>query len=89
MYIKIFDKTSNLENSDTTSHDKFKIHESVSVLIIRFLMHQLPFSQIEQLRKASKFEDEIRMEQEERKREEEEKAERRAQFRQKAALFGN
>jgi len=32
------------------------------------------FSQIEQLRKSSKFEDEIRMEQEERKREEEEKA---------------
>lgn len=47
------------------------------------------FSQIEQLRKASKFEDEIRMEQEERKREEEEKAARREQFRQKAALFGN
>lgn len=46
------------------------------------------FSQIEQLRKASKFEDEIRMEQEERKREEEEKAARREQFRQKAALFG-
>lgn len=47
------------------------------------------FLQIEQLRKASKFEDEIRMEQEERKREEEEKAARREQFRQKAALFGN
>ncbi|XP_076479170.1 EF-hand domain-containing protein D2 homolog Swip-1 isoform X2 [Bombus vancouverensis nearcticus] len=46
-------------------------------------------AKIEQLRKASKFEDEIRMEQEERKREEEEKAARRAQFRQKAALFGN
>jgi len=46
------------------------------------------FSQIEQLRKSSKFEDEIRMEQEERKREEEEKAARREQFRQKAAIFG-
>lgn len=45
------------------------------------------FSQIEQLRKASKFEDEIRMEQEERKREDEEKAARREQFRQKAAIF--
>ncbi|KAF3425302.1 hypothetical protein E2986_10770 [Frieseomelitta varia] len=43
-------------------------------------------AKIEQLRKSSKFEDEIRMEQEERKREEEEKAARRAQFRQKAAL---
>lgn len=56
---------------------------------LMFPVHQLLFSQIEQLRKASKFEDEIRMEQEERKREEEEKAARRAQFRQKAALFGN
>ncbi|KAK1129946.1 hypothetical protein K0M31_019640 [Melipona bicolor] len=46
-------------------------------------------AKIEQLRKSSKFENEIRMEQEERKREEEEKATRRAQFRQKAALFGN
>lgn len=46
------------------------------------------FLQIEQLRKSSKFEDEIRMEQEERKRQEEEKAVRRAQFREKAALFG-
>ncbi|XP_018313060.1 EF-hand domain-containing protein D2 homolog isoform X1 [Mycetomoellerius zeteki] len=45
-------------------------------------------AKIEQLRKASKFEDEIRMEQEERKREEEEKAARREQFRQKAAIFG-
>lgn len=45
--------------------------------------------QIDELRKANKFEDEIRMEQEERKREEEERAARRAQFREKAALFGN
>lgn len=44
--------------------------------------------QIEQLRKSSKFEDEIRMEQEERKREEEERAARREQFRQRAAIFG-
>lgn len=48
----------------------------------------LSFLQIEQLRKASKFEDEIRMEQEERKREEEERAARREEFRQKAAIFG-
>ncbi|XP_051176435.1 EF-hand domain-containing protein D2 homolog [Leptopilina boulardi] len=45
-------------------------------------------AKIEQLRKSSKFEDEIRMEQEERKRQDEEKAVRRAQFREKAALFG-
>ncbi|KAK0079901.1 hypothetical protein PV325_000648, partial [Microctonus aethiopoides] len=44
-------------------------------------------AKIDQLRKSSKFEDEIRMEQEERKREEEEKAARRAQFREKAAIF--
>ncbi|XP_033335656.1 EF-hand domain-containing protein D2 homolog Swip-1 isoform X2 [Megalopta genalis] len=50
---------------------------------------EVDVDEIEQLRKASKFEDEIRMEQEERKREEEDKAARRAQFRQKAALFGN
>lgn len=47
------------------------------------------YPQIEQLRKSSKFEDEIRMEQEERKREEAEKAARRAQFREKAAIFSN
>lgn len=47
------------------------------------------YLQIDQLRKSSKFEDEIRMEQEERKREEEEKAARRAQFREKAAIFSN
>ncbi|KAK0178711.1 hypothetical protein PV327_007574 [Microctonus hyperodae] len=46
-------------------------------------------AKIDQLRKSSKFEDEIRMEQEERKREEEEKAARRAQFREKAAIFSN
>ncbi|KAL2717060.1 EF-hand domain-containing protein D2 [Vespula squamosa] len=46
-------------------------------------------AKIEQLRKSSKFEDEIRMEQEERKREEAEKAARRAQFREKAAIFSN
>ncbi|XP_015180206.1 PREDICTED: EF-hand domain-containing protein D2 homolog [Polistes dominula] len=46
-------------------------------------------AKIEQLRKSSKFEDEIRMEQEERKREEAERAERRAQFREKAAIFSN
>ncbi|XP_015524384.1 EF-hand domain-containing protein D2 homolog [Neodiprion pinetum] len=46
-------------------------------------------AKIDELRKANKFEDEIRMEQEDRKREEEEKAARRAQFREKAALFGN
>ncbi|XP_046753874.1 EF-hand domain-containing protein D2 homolog [Diprion similis] len=46
-------------------------------------------AKIDELRKANKFEDEIRMEQEDRKREEEERAARRAQFREKAALFGN
>lgn len=45
-------------------------------------------AKIEQLRKANKFEDEIRMEQEEKRREEEEKAMRRAEFLEKAALFG-
>jgi hypothetical protein len=45
--------------------------------------------QIEELKKTSKFEDEIRQEQEQRKREEEEKAQRRTAFKQKAALFQN
>jgi hypothetical protein len=45
--------------------------------------------QIEELKKTSKFEDEIRQEQEQRKREEEEKAQRRIAFKQKAALFQN
>lgn len=43
--------------------------------------------QIEELRKGSKFEDEIRQEQEERKKEEQEKMQRRLAFREKAALF--
>jgi hypothetical protein len=45
--------------------------------------------QIEELKKTSKFEDEIRQEQEQRKREEEEKAQRRTAFKQKAAFFQN
>jgi hypothetical protein len=45
--------------------------------------------QIEELKKTSKFEDEIRQEQEQRKREEEEKAQRRTAFKQRAALFQN
>lgn len=45
--------------------------------------------QIEELKKTTKFEDEIRQEQEQRKREEEEKAQRRIAFKQKAALFQN
>ncbi|GLG94070.1 Uncharacterized protein GBIM_01349 [Gryllus bimaculatus] len=44
-------------------------------------------AKIEELRKTSKFEDEIRQEQEQRKREEEEKAQRRAMFKQRAAIF--
>ncbi|XP_023717141.1 EF-hand domain-containing protein D2 homolog [Cryptotermes secundus] len=44
-------------------------------------------AKIEELKKTSKFEDEIRQEQEQRKREEEEKAQRRIAFKQKAALF--
>jgi hypothetical protein len=43
--------------------------------------------QIEELKKTSKFEDEIRQEQEERRREEEHRALRKLAFRQKAALF--
>ena len=39
------------------------------------------------MRKSSKFEDEIRMEQDERKREEEEKRERQQAFKERAALF--
>lgn len=65
-----------------------KLDWLINVIRVVLMMYHRDF-QIEQLRKSSKFEDEIRMEQEERKREEEEKAARRAQFRQKAALFGN
>jgi hypothetical protein len=43
--------------------------------------------QIEELKKVTKFEDEIRQEQEQRRREEEEKAVRRLAFREKAAFF--
>lgn len=43
--------------------------------------------QIEELRKGSKFEDEIRQEKEERRRLEEEKSQRRIAFKEKAALF--
>ncbi|KAJ9599442.1 hypothetical protein L9F63_010057 [Diploptera punctata] len=46
-------------------------------------------AKIEELKKTSKFEDEIRQEQEQRKRDEEEKAQRRIAFKQKAALFQN
>ncbi|KAF6214058.1 hypothetical protein GE061_011789 [Apolygus lucorum] len=46
-------------------------------------------AKIEELRKGSKFEDEIRQEQEERRREEEEKAQRRTAFKEKAAIFRN
>jgi hypothetical protein len=45
--------------------------------------------QIEEMKKTSKYEDEIRQEQEQRKREEEEKAQRRIAFKKKAALFQN
>lgn len=44
-------------------------------------------AKIEELRRGSKFEDEIRQEQEEKKRQEEEKAQRRIAFKEKAALF--
>ena len=44
--------------------------------------------QIEELSKTNKFEAEIREEQENRRREEEQKRLRRAEFREKAALFG-
>lgn len=43
--------------------------------------------QIEEMKKTSKFEEEIRQEQEQRKREEEEKAQRMIAFKQKAAFF--
>nr|AGM33008.1 EF-hand domain-containing protein [Coptotermes formosanus] len=46
-------------------------------------------AKIEELKKTSKFEDEIRQEQEQHKREEEEKAQRRTAFKQRAALFQN
>uniref|UniRef100_A0A0A9YSP2 EF-hand domain-containing protein CG10641 n=1 Tax=Lygus hesperus TaxID=30085 RepID=A0A0A9YSP2_LYGHE len=46
-------------------------------------------AKIEELRRGSKFEDEIRQEQEERRREEEEKAQRRIAFKEKAAVFQN
>ncbi|XP_026474173.1 EF-hand domain-containing protein D2 homolog [Ctenocephalides felis] len=44
-------------------------------------------AKIEQLQRTNKFADEIREEQMERRRQEEEKAQRRAQFREKAAIF--
>lgn len=46
-------------------------------------------AKIEELKKSNKFHDEIREEQEERKRQVEEKANRRALFREKAAIFQN
>uniref|UniRef100_A0A1B6CGX1 EF-hand domain-containing protein n=1 Tax=Clastoptera arizonana TaxID=38151 RepID=A0A1B6CGX1_9HEMI len=46
-------------------------------------------AKIEELRKGSKFEDEIRQEQEERRKAEEEKMQRRIAFKEKAALFKN
>ncbi|KAG8258419.1 EF-hand domain-containing protein D2 [Homalodisca vitripennis] len=46
-------------------------------------------AKIEELRRGSKFEDEIKQEQEERRRQEEEKAQRRIAFKEKAALFQN
>ncbi|PSN54954.1 hypothetical protein C0J52_01663 [Blattella germanica] len=51
--------------------------------------NKISFREIEELKKTSKFEDEIRQEQEQRKREEEEKTQRRIAFKQKAALFQN
>jgi hypothetical protein len=45
--------------------------------------------QINAIRKTSKFEDEIRLEQEERKKEEEEKRKRQAAFKDRASVFGN
>ncbi|XP_014270832.1 EF-hand domain-containing protein D2 homolog [Halyomorpha halys] len=44
-------------------------------------------AKIEELRRGSKFEDEIRQEKEERRRQEEEKALRRSAFKEKAAIF--
>lgn len=46
-------------------------------------------AKIEELQKTNKFAEEIREEQMERRRLEEEKAQRRAQFREKAAIFMN
>ncbi|CAB0004683.1 unnamed protein product [Nesidiocoris tenuis] len=46
-------------------------------------------AKIEELRRGSKFEDEIRQEKEERRRDEEEKAQRRIAFKEKAAVFQN
>ncbi len=46
------------------------------------------FAQIAAIRKTSKFEEEIRMEQEEKKREEEEKRKRQQAFKERAKLFG-
>jgi len=45
-------------------------------------------AKIAAVRKGSKFEEEIRMEQEEKKRAEEEKRKRQQAFRERAALFG-
>lgn len=46
-------------------------------------------AKIEELRRGSKFEDEIRQEKEERLREEEERTQRRIAFKEKAAIFQN
>lgn len=46
-------------------------------------------AKIEELRRGSKFEDEIRQEKEERQREEEERTQRRIAFKEKAAIFQN
>ena len=45
--------------------------------------------QIEQLRRGSQFEDEIRREKERKQREEEERERRRLEFKEKAAMFQN
>ena len=55
---------------------------------LKFARLIIYFLQIAAIRKTSKFEDEIRMEQEERKREEEEKRKRQQAFKERAALFG-
>ncbi|CAH0393650.1 unnamed protein product [Bemisia tabaci] len=46
-------------------------------------------AKIEEIRRGSKFEDEIREEQEERRREEEERLKRKTAFKERAALFQN
>lgn len=46
-------------------------------------------AKINAIRKTSKFEEEIRMEQEEKKLQEEERRKRQASFKERAALFGN